>query len=57
MDLALESSVSDGGVRARTAARGPAEGEVKGKIVAVVGTNLKIMAQQREQQACLKTFR
>ncbi len=47
VDLALESSVSDGGVRARTAARGPAEGEVKGKIVAVVGTNLKIMAQQK----------
>jgi hypothetical protein len=45
VDLALESSVSDGGVRARTAARQPIDGEVKGKIVEVVGTNLKVMAQ------------
>jgi hypothetical protein len=45
VDLALESSVSDGGVRARTAARQPVDGEVKGKIVEVVGTNLKVMVQ------------
>ena len=45
VDLALESSVSDGGVRARTAARQPLDGEVKGKIVEVVGANLKVMVQ------------
>jgi hypothetical protein len=47
VDVALESGVSDGGVRARTAARQPADGEVKGKIVDVVGGNMKVLAQTK----------
>jgi len=47
VDLAMESSVSDGGVRARTAAREPGAGEVKGTIVGMSGRNLRIMVQKK----------
>lgn len=47
VDLALESSVSDGGVRARTAAREPKAGEVKGKIIGKSNGSLKVMVQKK----------
>lgn len=41
--LAVESSVSDGGIRAKTSARGPKPDEVKGQVLAVSGDSIKMV--------------
>ena len=43
VSLALETSVSDGGIRAKTAERGPKDMEVKGRVMAVQGDAVKIL--------------
>ncbi len=47
VDIALESSVSDGGIRARTSSRAPAPGEVKAKIVGKKGSDLRVMVMKK----------
>ena len=42
VNLALESSVSDGGIRAKTADRAPEQGEVKGIVVRVKGDMITV---------------
>ena len=42
-NLAVESSVSDGGIRAKTAARDPKANEVKGQVIAVKGDTIKMI--------------
>ena len=42
VNLALESSVSDGGIRAKTADRPPKEGEVKGIVVRIKGDMITV---------------
>ncbi|MEZ4743597.1 MAG: hypothetical protein R3B45_14325 [Bdellovibrionota bacterium] len=56
VNLAGESSVSDGGIRARTAAREPAVGEVKGTIVGKAGKNFRIMVQKKGQTGVPEDF-
>ena len=41
--LAVESSVSDGGIRAKTAARDPKPLEVKGQVISVQGDSIKMI--------------
>ncbi len=48
--LALESSVSDGGIRAKTAERGPTPTEVKGQVVSVSGDSIKLVVTEAGSQ-------
>lgn len=56
VDLAMEGSVSSGSVRARTAIRDPGNGEVRGKILNITGTQMKVMAQAKGKKGVPADF-
>lgn len=56
LNLALESSVSDGTIRARTASRRPKDGEVKAKVIAIHDTYIEVMAQLKAEKGVPDSF-